>query len=97
MPDLEDRSIPLEARVSEGALGVALTFKLLALLRKAGKLDDDETRTMATSLIAELDGTQLRYETWTILESWLPDFKRPDEAQPEGERENADEDEDEAR
>ena len=93
MPDLEDRSIPLDARVTEGALGVALSFKLLALLRKADKLDDDETRTIATSMIAELDGTQLRLETWAMLEDWLPDFKRPDEAQPDGER-NGDEDHD---
>lgn len=83
MPDLDVRSIPIEHRVSEGALGVALVFKLLALLRKTGKLDDDELRTIASSLIAELDGTQLRFETWTTLEEWLPDFKRPNEAQPD--------------
>jgi len=94
MPDLADRSIPLEERVSEGALGVALVFKLLALLRKTGKLDDDETRTIAASLIAELDGTQLRFEMWTTLETWLPDFKRPEEAQPEGARKNEDGDRD---
>ena len=85
MPELEDRSIPLEQRVSEGALGVALVFKLLALLRKTDKIDDDELRMIGTSLIAELDGTQLRYETWTTLEGWLPDFKRPEDEQSDGE------------
>ncbi len=94
MPELEDRSIPLEQRVSEGALGVALVFKLLALLRKTDKIDDDELRMIGTSLIAELDGTKLRFETWTTLETWLPEFKRPDEEQPEAERENKEGDED---
>jgi len=91
MPDLADRSIPIEQRVSEGALGVALVFKLLALLRKTDKIDDDDLRTIGGSLIAELDGTQLRYETWTTLETWLPDFKRPEE-EPEPEAGRKEED-----
>ena len=78
MPELEDRLLPLGETASEARLAVSLIFKLLAGLKMAGKLDEEELRTIATSLIVELPSEQDRFHTWTLLESIVPDFKRPE-------------------
>lgn len=75
MADLGKASIPLDTATGEGSLAVRLIFKLLALLRETGKIDDDELNTIATGLIAELGSDKERFEQWRMLGDWLPDFE----------------------
>ncbi len=78
--DLAEAQIPLTEASSQAGLAVALHFKLIAALHSIGKLDDEELATVAQALIAELPGVQARFDAWTMLESLVPDFTRPDEA-----------------
>ncbi|WBO24086.1 hypothetical protein [Sphingomonas abietis] len=76
--DLTQTQIPLSEAASQGSLAVALHFKLIATLHSIGKLDDGEVATVGQALIAELPGVQERFEAWTLLESLIPDFQRPE-------------------
>lgn len=78
MADLEDRLLPLDETATQARLAESLILKLVAGLHATGKLDDDEFRTIATSLIVELGSEQDRFRAWTLLEQIVPDFKRPD-------------------
>jgi hypothetical protein len=79
--DLTERQLPVMETSSEGKLAVALHFKMLASLHDLGKLDDEELAKVASALIAELPGVQERFEAWTLIDSLVPDFKRPDNAE----------------
>jgi hypothetical protein len=76
MADLSKAAIPLETAASEASLAVRLIFKFLALLRETGKIDDEDVRTIATGLIADLGSDAERASQWRMLEEWLPEFER---------------------
>jgi len=76
--DLTERHLPVMETSSDGKLAIGLHFKLLAALRHIGKLGDDDLSTVASTLIAELPGVQERFEAWTLVESLVPDFERPE-------------------
>jgi len=78
--DLTQRQLPVMDTSSDGKLAIGLHFKMLATLREIGKLDDQEVATVASALIAELPGVQERFEAWTLVESLVPDFERPENA-----------------
>lgn len=79
--DLNERQLPVMETSSEGKLAVALHFKMLASLHDLGKLDDEKLAKVASALIAELPGVQQRFATWTLIESLVPNFKRPENAE----------------
>jgi hypothetical protein len=76
--DLTERQLPVMEASSDGKLAIGLHFKLLAALHDIGKLDDEDLAKVASALIAEMPGVQERFEAWTVLESLVPDFERPE-------------------
>jgi hypothetical protein len=78
--DLAESQIPLADAASQAGLAISLHFKLIATLHSLDKLDDEELATVGRALISELPGVKERYEAWTLLETLVPDFKRPEEA-----------------
>ncbi len=78
--DLAQPQIPLAESSSQARLAISLHFKLLAALRSLDKLDDAELTTIAAALIAELPGVKERFDAWSMLESFVPDFRRPEGA-----------------
>ena len=81
--DLAEPIIPLSEGATQAGLAVALHFKMVAALHSIGKLNDEEATKVAQALIAELPGVQARFDAWGMLEAMIPDFKRPEEEQPE--------------
>ncbi|MBA2936097.1 hypothetical protein HZF05_18600 [Sphingomonas sp. CGMCC 1.13654] len=77
MADLNEASIPLFAATNTGSLSLRLTFKLLAWLYEADKLDRDELEAIAGGLIAELGSDAERFEQWQMLRDWVPDLRKP--------------------
>jgi hypothetical protein len=77
MSDLTEASIPLFAATNTASLSLRLTFKLLAWLYEAKKIDREEIEAIAGGLIAELGSDQERFEQWQMLRNWVPDLKKP--------------------
>lgn len=82
MANLQEAAIPLDTAASEGSLAVRLVFKMLAMLRESGTIDDETLETVAEGLIAELGSEQERAAQWRMLEDWLPKFLRDGETTP---------------
>jgi hypothetical protein len=76
MSDLSEASIPLAAATNTAALGVRLTFKLIAWLYETKKIDLDEVEAIGGGLIAELGSDQERFAQLQMLRDWVPDLKR---------------------